>query len=50
MDADERLRSFRKADLREHGFEDTPMPSYRDALSDEEIADLVAFLASRRGP
>jgi cytochrome c oxidase cbb3-type subunit 3 len=49
LDLDERLRSFRKADLREQGFVDTPMPSYRDTLSEQEIADLVAYLASRRG-
>ena len=50
LDLDERLRSFRKAELREHGFEDTPMPSYRDKLSEQEIADLVSYLASRRTP
>lgn len=48
LDLDERLRSFRKAELREHGFADTPMPSYRDKLSEQEIADLVTFLASLR--
>jgi cytochrome c oxidase cbb3-type subunit 3 len=49
LDVDERLRSFRKADLREQGFENTPMPSYRDTLSEQEIADLLSYLASRRG-
>ena len=49
LDLDERLRSFRKADLREHGFVETLMPSYRDTLSEQEIADLVAYLVSRRG-
>jgi cytochrome c oxidase cbb3-type subunit 3 len=49
LDLDERLRSFRKADLREHGFADTPMPSYRGKLSEQELADLVSYLASRRG-
>ena len=34
LDLDERLRSFRRADLREHGFDETPMPSYRRELSD----------------
>ena len=48
LDLDERLRSFRKADLREQGFADTPMPSYRDELSEQELADLVSYLASRR--
>jgi putative heme-binding domain-containing protein len=50
LDLGERLRSFRKADLREQGFADTPMPSYRDKLSEQELADLVSYLASRRGP
>lgn len=49
FDADERLRSFFKADLLEHGFVDTPMPSFRDELSAREIADVVAWLASLRG-
>jgi hypothetical protein len=43
LDLDERLRSFRKADLREQGFQDTPMPPYRDMLIEQEIADLVAI-------
>ncbi len=49
LDLDERLRSFRKENLREHGFAPTPMPSYRDRLSEQEIADVVSYLASRRG-
>lgn len=49
IDFDERLRSFHKADLREQGFDDSPMPSYRDRLSEQEIADVVSYLASRRG-
>ena len=48
LDLDERLRSFDKADLREQSFQDSPMPSYRDELSEQEIADLVSYLASRR--
>jgi putative heme-binding domain-containing protein len=48
IDLDERLRSFDKADLREQSFEDSPMPSYRDELSEQEIADLVSYLVSRR--
>src|SRR5690606_17593958 len=46
LDLDERLRSFRKDDLLEQSFVDTLMPSYRDKLSEQEIADLVAYLAS----
>ena len=49
IDQDERLRSFRIADLREHGFEDTPMPSARDKLSMQEIADVVSYLLTLRG-
>jgi hypothetical protein len=48
LDLGERLRSFRKADLREQNFEDLPMPSCRAKLSEQEIADLVSYLASRR--
>lgn len=49
MDQDERLRSFDKADLVEHGFADSPMPSYQDKLTAQEIADLVSYLASLTG-
>jgi putative heme-binding domain-containing protein len=49
MDLDERLRSFQIADLREHGFDDTPMPSAREKLSTQEIADVVSYLSSLRG-
>jgi putative heme-binding domain-containing protein len=46
IDTKEQLRSFVKADLREHGFIASPMPSYRDTLSPQEIADLVSYLSS----
>ena len=49
MDLDERLRSFQIAELREHGFDDTPMPPARDKLSTQEIADVVSYLSSLRG-
>jgi putative heme-binding domain-containing protein len=49
VDTDDRLRSFVKADLREHGFVNTPMPSYRGVLSAQEIADLVSYLTSLQG-
>jgi putative heme-binding domain-containing protein len=49
LDTDERLRSFRVADLREHGFKETPMPSVRETLSPQEVADLVSYLVSLRG-
>jgi putative heme-binding domain-containing protein len=48
IDTDESLRSFRLADVREHGFENTPMPSARDKLSTQEIADVVSYLSSLR--
>lgn len=49
LDTDEQLRSFNKSELREHGFIDPGMPSVEGLLSDQEIADLVAYLASLRG-
>lgn len=49
LDLDERLRSFRIADLRDQGFDDTPMPSARGELSSQEIADVVSYLSSLRG-
>ncbi len=48
IDLDERLRSFDKAEVREHGFYAPQMPSYRGELSEQEIADLVSYLTSRR--
>ena len=49
IDADERLRSFSKTELRGHGFIDTPMPSYRDELDAQQIADIVSYLVTLRG-
>lgn len=49
IDLEERLRSFQIADLREHGFDDTPMPPAREKLSTQEIADVVSYLKSLRG-
>lgn len=49
-DAKDQLRSFQKADLREHGFvEGTPMPSYRTTLSPQELADVIAYLSTLKG-
>ena len=49
-DAKDQLRSFQKADLREHGFVDgSPMPSYRATLSPQELADVVAYLSTLKG-
>ncbi len=49
LDSKEQLRSFDKSSLREHGFAATPMPSYRDTLSQQEVADVVSYLVSLKG-
>ena len=50
IDTSEKLRSFKIADLREHAFEtQSPMPSYKDKLTPEEISDLVGYLTSLKG-
>jgi putative heme-binding domain-containing protein len=50
MTPKEELVRFRKSDLREYGFQqDSPMPSYEGKLAPEELADLIAYLASLRG-
>jgi len=46
LDSNEQLRSFVKADLKEFGFAPTPMPSYRDKLSPQEVADVVSYMVS----
>lgn len=49
VDADEKLRSFAKADLLEHGFVRTTMPSYASSMSPQEIADVLSYLSSLQG-
>ena len=49
LDQKEQLRSFLKADLREHDWAPTPMPSYQDRLSPQEVADVVSYLVSLKG-
>src|SRR5262245_50873733 len=50
LDPREQLRSFQKSDLREHGFVDgSTMPSYRTTLSRQELADVIAYLATLKG-
>lgn len=46
---EEELRSFQKADLRRHGFVASPMPSIRGKWSDQQLADVVTYLATLRG-
>ena len=50
MDEQERLVSLVKADLREYTvIKTSAMPSYRDTLSSDERADVVAYLLSLKG-
>jgi putative heme-binding domain-containing protein len=50
LDTKEQIRSFDIANLREHGFvEKSPMPSYKDKLTPNEIADLVSYLGTLKG-
>jgi cytochrome c oxidase cbb3-type subunit 3 len=51
IDKTERLLSFQKADLREYSFETkSPMPSFRDKLTAQELADVVAYLGTFKPP
>ena len=50
LDGKEQLRSFEKTDLTDSGFIPSPMPSLRGRFDDGELADLVQYLASLRGP
>jgi len=50
LDANERLRYFDKTNLAEFGFSDPGMPALGADFSEQDVADLVAYLASlRRG-
>ena len=50
IDDQEKLVSLTKADLREYTILTvSPMPSYRDRLTPDEIADVVAYLLSLKG-
>jgi putative heme-binding domain-containing protein len=50
LDSDERLVSVQKRNVREHGFISTsPMPSYRDTLTIQEVDDLIGYLVSLKG-
>jgi putative heme-binding domain-containing protein len=51
IDKTERLLSFQKADLKEYAFETkSPMPSFKDKLSAQEVADVVAYLETLKPP
>ena len=47
-DANDKLVGFQKQDLREFGFLPSPMPSYKDRLTSQEVADVVSYLISVR--
>jgi len=50
LDSKERLLAFPKESLQEWAFIDqSPMPSYRNKLSSQELADLIAYLVSLKG-
>jgi cytochrome c oxidase cbb3-type subunit III len=50
LDSKETLRSFDKAGLRDFGFVDvSPMPSYKNKLTAQELADVVSYLVSLKG-
>ena len=50
IDGQEQLVSLLKADLREYTILTvSPMPSYRDRLTEDDIADVVAYLLSLKG-
>ena len=50
IDENGRLLSLIKSDLKEfHVLTTSPMPSFKDKLSAEEIADMVAYLLSLKG-
>jgi len=50
IDSQDRLRSFALSDLRQHSVLTTSsMPSYKDKLSSQELADVVAYLVSLKG-
>jgi len=50
LDSKEQLRAFDKTTLRDYGIVDTsPMPSYKDKLNAQELADVVSYLVSLKG-
>jgi putative heme-binding domain-containing protein len=50
LDSQERLVSYRRADLKDLTFPDkSPMPSYRGKLAPAEVADVVSYLVSLKG-
>jgi putative heme-binding domain-containing protein len=51
LDTEGKLVAYQRSQIRSGQFVDPPqMPSYRGRLTDNQIADLVAYLASLRAP
>ena len=50
IDTKEQVMSIQKSDLREFAYiKNSPMPSYRDKFSAQELADVIAYLVSLKG-
>ena len=50
MNPNEQLVSLEKSDIREYTFvSKSPMPSYKDKFSSQELADVVSYLISLKG-
>jgi len=50
LDTNEKLRSFKIADLKERAFlTKSPMPSFKDRLTEPEVNDLIGYLTSLKG-
>ena len=49
FDSKERLITLQRSDMREFTTTKSPMPSYRDKLTSQEMSDLLAYLVSLKG-
>ena len=49
LDSRERLLTLQRSELREFAPVKSPMPSYRDKLTPQELSDLLAYLFSLKG-
>jgi putative heme-binding domain-containing protein len=50
IDSQERMLSIQKSDIRQYEVgQHSPMPSFQGKLSDDELADLLAYLVSLKG-
>ena len=43
------LRSFLRSDLKDDGFQPSPMPSSHGRLTPQEVADVVSYLLTLKG-